>query len=475
MEKCTIFYSWQSDLPNNLNRGFIEEALERAAKSIRNDDSIQIEPVIDRDTAGVPGSPDIASTIFSKINQAQIFVCDVSIINHDASTRLAPNPNVLIELGYAIKTLGAERIIMVMNTSFGAPDNLPFDLKMKRVITYNASQEQQSRSQERKELEAKLENGLRTILVELEKQTVQQSSLSTSTGEEARAAIENVRPNQVVLVRKFMAWLNDELAKIAPEFPDSQTQEEPDELLVQALDKTTRLVTEFANLTEIISIMNASEACQSIYKCFTPTLDLYVTPQRFSGSYRQTRLDFYKFIGHELFTILIAALIQEKRWELITNILEEEIYVNNEDKWRSHSVSFESISFSVELLKHRNHRLQTRRISLHADLLHKRHSEGDLSKTISSERFVEADFFLFLRNEKWRPWSGIYMGSKTPRFISAAVNKNYAQSILLPLKIDTVDTLRSRVVERVNLLGRFWGEHLQFPLEYFNPQTIGSK
>ncbi len=117
---CKIFYSWQSDLPNNTNRGFIGDALEKAVKSIRKDNSITVEPVIDRDTQNVPGSPDIVNTIFDKIDQAQIFVCDVSIINSnllnstnpifiqkalnnflyflykDANSRPTPNPNVLI-------------------------------------------------------------------------------------------------------------------------------------------------------------------------------------------------------------------------------------------------------------------------------------------------------------------------------------------------------------------------------------------
>src|SRR5436305_3979267 len=115
MRNCIIFYSWQSDLPNAVNRSFIEKALETAIKSVRNDDSIQIEPVIDRDTSGVPGSPDIAGTILEKIEQSQIFVCDVSIINLDQPSRPTPNPNVLVELGYALRALGPQRVIMVLN------------------------------------------------------------------------------------------------------------------------------------------------------------------------------------------------------------------------------------------------------------------------------------------------------------------------------------------------------------------------
>jgi len=57
-----VFYSWQSDLPNATNRSFIQEALETVAKAIKADDTVDVEPVIDRDTQGVAGAPDIAKT-----------------------------------------------------------------------------------------------------------------------------------------------------------------------------------------------------------------------------------------------------------------------------------------------------------------------------------------------------------------------------------------------------------------------------
>jgi hypothetical protein len=50
--------------------------------------------------------------------------------------RRAPNPNVLLELGYARSALGQNRIALVMNTAFGGPEKLRFDLKMYRVMTY---------------------------------------------------------------------------------------------------------------------------------------------------------------------------------------------------------------------------------------------------------------------------------------------------------------------------------------------------
>jgi hypothetical protein len=87
-DQCLVFYSWASDHPNGTNRSLIEKALQHAAKAVRADESIQIEPVIDRDTQGVPGSPDIASTILAKIDQAQIFVCTVNLLGaHVSSSR----------------------------------------------------------------------------------------------------------------------------------------------------------------------------------------------------------------------------------------------------------------------------------------------------------------------------------------------------------------------------------------------------
>ena len=171
-----VFYSWQSDSPNATNRTFILKALEDAAKAIRNDATIEVEPVIDRDTSGVPGAPDITDTILRKIDQSQVFVCDVSIVNPGNNSRPTPNPNVLIELGYAIKSLGWDRIIIVINVVFGGPESLPFDLRTKRCLPYRMANEIPERAPERKILQASLEQGLRLIFAIPERETKSESN-----------------------------------------------------------------------------------------------------------------------------------------------------------------------------------------------------------------------------------------------------------------------------------------------------------
>jgi len=140
--ESTIFYSWQSDLPPRINRNFIENALKKAVKSICNDVSIEAEPKVDQATRGVPGAPEIFNTILEKIESCEIFVCDVSIINSGTKARPCPNPNVLIELGYALKKLGWDRIIMLFNKAFGDPKNdSPFDIPDRRLLCYRMNED----------------------------------------------------------------------------------------------------------------------------------------------------------------------------------------------------------------------------------------------------------------------------------------------------------------------------------------------
>jgi hypothetical protein len=140
----TVFYSWQSDIRRN--RNLIQSCLEKAIKEIKKNEhrDIELEINIDRDTANKSGSPAIANTIFQKINNCDIFVCDVTIINRSRLSRLfrhrlTPNPNVLIELGYAVNLIGWERVICINNTKFSKLEDLPFDIRGHRITSFQSS------------------------------------------------------------------------------------------------------------------------------------------------------------------------------------------------------------------------------------------------------------------------------------------------------------------------------------------------
>ena len=83
-----VFWSWQADTPGNIGRFFVRDTLAEAIKALKADEEI-IEPSereardamhLDSDRQGVSGSPDLAATIFEKIEQAAVFVADVTLV-----------------------------------------------------------------------------------------------------------------------------------------------------------------------------------------------------------------------------------------------------------------------------------------------------------------------------------------------------------------------------------------------------------
>lgn len=162
--ETTVFYSWQSDTRAAANRTLIETALQAAVGELRSDAAIKLQPVVDRDTLAKAGSPDIVATILEKIQTCGAFVADVTIINSGSGDRPTPNPNVLIELGYALNAVGASRIILVQNVAFGGPEDLPFDLRQKRILAYKSAEDAPDRSGERTKLQKVLHHALSLIL-----------------------------------------------------------------------------------------------------------------------------------------------------------------------------------------------------------------------------------------------------------------------------------------------------------------------
>lgn len=134
MRKFKIFYSWQSDLPGNKTRYLIQKCIDAAIDLAEETEAIEAER--DEATLGTTGSPDIVTTLFSKIDDCDLFVADISLCfsDNNGKGKKSPNPNVLLELGYAVKTLSWERIICLCNTDYG--NEYPFDIAHNRITNF---------------------------------------------------------------------------------------------------------------------------------------------------------------------------------------------------------------------------------------------------------------------------------------------------------------------------------------------------
>jgi hypothetical protein len=128
MRRIVAFYAWQSDRPAKINKDFIRKALDSAADRISADSSLGVELKIDSDTQGVPGTPPVTATILDKIDRCDLFIPDVTFVASTEDGKLVPNPSVMTEYGYALRAKTTAVMMPIMNTAFGLPEELPFDM-----------------------------------------------------------------------------------------------------------------------------------------------------------------------------------------------------------------------------------------------------------------------------------------------------------------------------------------------------------
>jgi hypothetical protein len=130
-----IFWSWQSDTPEQIGKYLVRDALKAAIDKLKQAEDIE-EPTrdglhLDQDTQGTTGSPDLVPTIFGKIENSEVVVADVTIVGKTAEDKSLINSNVAIELGYALRACTDARVVLVFNKHSGTYEDLPFDLRHK--------------------------------------------------------------------------------------------------------------------------------------------------------------------------------------------------------------------------------------------------------------------------------------------------------------------------------------------------------
>ena len=170
----TVFYAWQADRPNKVNRRLIHDAAQDACREITEDALNDHTLSLDQDTQGIPGMCDIPNTILRKIRDCGIFLVDLTFVGRgesqleDQPVRAISNPNAIFELGYAAGAKAAdqfdgfERVIAVMNTAYGKPDEQMFDVKRRRPVLYDLPEDSDKVKIER--VKKSLTNDIKDIL-----------------------------------------------------------------------------------------------------------------------------------------------------------------------------------------------------------------------------------------------------------------------------------------------------------------------
>ena len=163
----TVFYAWQSDLPTNINRGFIRDCIDRAIESLSGELGVEDAIRADQDTQDVAGDVNIAEVIFKKIDNCRVFIADVTMVTPPSAPRPMPNPNVMVEYGRASVSPGSACVITVFNEAFGNWTERPFDLRHRRApLLYQLAQSHtaEEKAAARRRLVPQLTTAIRAIL-----------------------------------------------------------------------------------------------------------------------------------------------------------------------------------------------------------------------------------------------------------------------------------------------------------------------
>lgn len=132
-EQYKIFYSWQSD--NDDARKSLSNAIDAAIKQLKDKDSIIVER--DEATRGESGFVNIEDVVRQKIEQCDVFVCDITPVANIKRKKCLPNANVLFELGYACSVLNSHSIIAVGQKGGWSAANMPFDFNHHSIVSFD--------------------------------------------------------------------------------------------------------------------------------------------------------------------------------------------------------------------------------------------------------------------------------------------------------------------------------------------------
>jgi hypothetical protein len=178
-----VFWSWQSDYLPKECRHFIKKALEEAVEKVGQELEVKDadRPSLDHDTKGEAGMVDIAATILRKISESAVFVADLTPIGKSEDGKDIPNPNVCIELGWAMQKPGVDQIIVVFNSVSGCTEkDLPFDISHRRIMSYDLPEgaDKSRRASVKKQLVGELTEAIRINLKGHLKETFASTEIS---------------------------------------------------------------------------------------------------------------------------------------------------------------------------------------------------------------------------------------------------------------------------------------------------------
>lgn len=308
---------------------------------------------------------------------------------------------------------------------------------------------------------------------------------SGPTISDLRSALSSSKEPVAPIYSEYLKNIMDNLISIKPDFSKFA---EYDDAIVDQIENGLQISYDFIEAALLAAKYGNLDAINKIYSFFGDALKLYDLPDGFTGSFRRTDFDGYKFLIYEMFVSFIGTLIKNDRWDIIRGLLDEDLFVDK--KYNGGYVDYTEIWGYIRSLDEiRNNRLSLQRISVTSDLLCERFTTTKLSELLEFNEFMEADYFLFIERvckyedlserkigSLWTPKSSIFL-DRPPSYIRKAESSRFLEILAKAAgfneKSKFVERLKNNTYIYRDLIGRRFIRH--GPLDFFDLNTLGSR
>lgn len=232
------------------------------------------------------------------------------------------------------------------------------------------------------------------------------------------------------------------------EFP---SRKPTDDAFMRALDALVPLVQQFTKVSRSIAQMTDRQSALRLYRGFGGVLALYN-----NGKYQ----DLARFLGHELFVIFVAELLNERQLDIIKEVVSIQLEIRHPHHPIRKS-GFWEIYDVVELLSSKKTTIKPGRANPHGDVLQDRHKEHP--NIVNINNFMDADLLLYLFSNNWIPRSiFFYMWEvQKPWYLVDANDKTDAIKLANFFGLPDIESLRSMLKSKYEDLRRLfpWGDY----------------
>jgi len=443
-----LFYCWQSDLPHETNKDFIQSALEEAVQRL-TDNGTPME--VDRDVLNAPGSQAIFEIIREKIENASVFVCDLSAVGQYISKvserkKHIPNANVLIEFGYALATVGDKQVIQVINKAYGDVTDMPSDIVSKFTVVYDYPEDITDSREIESIHQYLIEELIKRIPVIPKKLETNKLKHLTS---EVVTAIENKDNSKDIKIRKYLPVLFRELESLNPQYTKEDNKDA--DLIIQSIQQSEDLLLSFIQVCEALHHSGDHKSAEIIYnKVFGFIAPKASNYERQYGIIRKT--DFWHYIGGEFLLVFIAFMIkgfdEGKFYALIPKLLDTKFQAQNYPENSESFYVFNGVSQIWYLVAKHNYVgwVFEQYYTLYEQRFKETQEYNLTLKDINDAEIMLCIYYGLLyasANEKW-----ILKTSKehsVPEFIIKGYNFRYATYLQVLFKQNSIEVLQEEV------------------------------